>query len=700
MNDCTKSKLQHQGIQLWKPPYYGVKGAAQALEALCTENPFEASDLPALQAFRSHALDKLRRKAKVLEELRIKVVGMNVSGLVPHDDWAELVATTEDRTILMQHVNPDLTLAKFLVQFRQALQLSGTLQLLAPNQSILTGEGTLLARLSPWMHEGWIQVLCVHQQVAGPESDSEIIASLRQAARDLQGGSSLGLEVTDASGNLVPMSRDDQLSFLTALGLHAIGRERMPDASALQFLLQADAEWKSLDETWKSKVDNYGLLQLDICWMYLKLESIEALNDTKARLKRAEDTLRKQVHVNFVTLALVQADMGKPVPPMAEIFVRLFLLQGIAAHLEGETEKGQELLAQSASLLESLRNASPDSSIQQLLEVMDITRSQAIHALRRSQGDVNEAAAVVREDEEKTEEAERKRSTQNDIGLCQNGKAYVYPRVLEQLQPLLGLEDNGDNAPYLVASTLLRLENNDLRKALDRYQDFNRDANAILEEGYKLDCAQGVHRKRRRIQEKPKAVDEVALMTLISLGVELEKAREALEACNDNADLAMTWLSDQAATEVKNEAAMVTDSSEEEQDGKPMAIEGNTVGGNGAHDTNDGDDDEARDEPAVGEENRTEMKTDGAYEAEDDEDDVVSLSSTTEVYANDPTTPNPLARAAAAANQLRRQRRYEALQLLERVLGDALENQDGYATRLGSDLDEEWGYLAMYKSKS
>jgi len=82
-------------------------------------------------------------------------------------------------------------------------------------------------------------------------------------------------------------------------------------ASELVFFLEADAAWGNLEETGRTRVDNYGLLQLGIAWTYLKLQrSLDGLPDMIQRLDRAEATLRQQVHPNFVTLALVRAGLG------------------------------------------------------------------------------------------------------------------------------------------------------------------------------------------------------------------------------------------------------------------------------------------------------------------------------------------------------------------------------------------------------
>ena len=100
-------------------------------------------------------------------------------------------------------------------------------------------------------------------------------------------------------------------------------------ADALGVLLESDAAWARVSETWKQQVDNFGLLQLEIIWCHLNLEQLSALPDAAARIKLAETVLLKQVNPNFLKLAVMNAEEGRPVPPLAAPFVRLLLLQGV-----------------------------------------------------------------------------------------------------------------------------------------------------------------------------------------------------------------------------------------------------------------------------------------------------------------------------------------------------------------------------------
>jgi len=220
-----------------------------------------------------------------------------------------------------------------LFQFmKDTLQMPNNLRFIQGGKNILPTALTLGDALSTTASttsgsSGTISLLCLTSAAApslAATSDEGMIkhadihariASIRQAAREMQ-TIARRLEITDQHGKLVPLSQEDRLGFVTALALHRMGlnclAKHQKDESLI-FLLEADKEWKthpSLYQTWKDRVDNYGLLQLDIAWLYLQLESLENLPDSLRRLDEAERVLQKQVHKNFVALALAQAEMG------------------------------------------------------------------------------------------------------------------------------------------------------------------------------------------------------------------------------------------------------------------------------------------------------------------------------------------------------------------------------------------------------
>ena len=94
-------------------------------------------------------------------------------------------------------------------------------------------------------------------------------------------------------------------------------------------LLEADTAWSQVPETWQERVDNFGLLQMDIAWCLLQLENLHALPDAATRISRTEKVLMTQVNPNFLKLAIMHAEEGRAVPPLAAPFVRLLLLKGV-----------------------------------------------------------------------------------------------------------------------------------------------------------------------------------------------------------------------------------------------------------------------------------------------------------------------------------------------------------------------------------
>jgi hypothetical protein len=737
---AIKYQLVQHHIQLWKPPYYGVHDSNVQLERLSeqpmfvsvisgstststsastsvsvsapTPTPNQHSNknknncvLQHLKDFQSHALQKLRAKGKVLDTVTLQILFGRDSGSVgsvsvgvgsvgaesvgvgvgeaqsrlavpqlPMDfnvtrSWAETVQVVrvmddEDVTpssssslilrLTLQRLNPDLLVADFLSQLET--ELCGTIRLIHKGKALLSiDSASASARLSERLSgdaNASANVLCLVQreqttiapseseQPQGNDDDDEVlISSIRTAAATLQNSTSsmLNIDITDSNGNLVPMRPADRVAFLTALGLHSIGRDRMKKdrhnvQSALVFLLQADQEWGLLENanSWREKVDNYGLLQLDIAWVYLKCSNdLEHLPDVLQRLETAETVLRSQVHTNFVPLALCCADLGNPVPALAAIFVRLFLLQGVAQHFNGETTKSKERLDWAWALAKSLRNVSLPEVVSRLCQAISVKPETAISALRRTNGNGDEAAAIIQQDETKLITAEKKQRKQRRLGLCENGKDHVDLQLLRQLQTVLGLpsddddDDDGNNnndnndAGQSVAGGLLRLTNNNLEEALDMYRD--RDNTALLGRITDLDQSQGKPRHNevriRRIQQ----IDEMALVSLISMGVDDASAREALTCNENNLEEALLWL-----TTTTQETSNSMSESDDEDD----------------------------DEEAIQE------------EAEDTEQE-------------------------------------EAIDLLERVLGETLQEQhNGNDEYLGNSLDEEWGYIEHYRGRT
>jgi hypothetical protein len=350
-------------------------------------------------------------------------------------------------------------------------------------------------------------------------------------------------------------------------------------ASALTFLLEADSEWNSSTAllSWIDKVDNYGLLQLDIAWCYLLLGSMDALPDAVIRLAKAENVLRKQVHSNFVTLALAQADMNNAIPPLCSVFVRLFLLQGVAYKITSNNAEATKRLGWARLLCQSLRESSPSTVVDELCDVYNTTdRSAVIAALRRSNGRPDEASELISNEREERETAAKKRRRQRKLGRCSNGSDWVNTDHISSLAGMLGMNasesdldsDSEDGRKVsmgaCIVTSLLRLTNNSIEESLQMYNNLGPDG--IFQRVKELDKG---GRKRPRGGSPKHKVEETDLVTMISMGVEESLARKALKETG-NVDAAIVWLST-VDDKAPNEASFPPAGDNDSSDGNPMA---------------------------------------------------------------------------------------------------------------------------------
>jgi len=326
-------------------------------------------------------------------------------------------------------------------------------------------------------------------------------------------------------------------------------RRQIKYAECLTILLEADAEWKKVSGPWKSQVDNYGLLQLDICWTYLCLEHLSSLPDASARIREAEAVLSKQVNPNFLTVALLNAETGNSaVPPLAAIWVRSLLLKAVITIVhENKKEEGRKLLDQANALCKALQ---VDRGAVLSLCSLGISEETAIVALRKHGGNVQAAGATVLEDFEKQRQIKKERAKQRSFGLTANKHAYVELSAVSQLKDLLEINED-------LAVGLLRLANNDIHRAMETWHESGRDAVKIVAQLQELDVNAGGKGSGKRKEPSKGPVDEMSLVSIMSLGVERELAETALRSCDQTSgslvDAAMDWLISQQSSSAKSE---------------------------------------------------------------------------------------------------------------------------------------------------
>ena len=606
--DLVLSHLRQQKVQLWLPPYHqrDANGAtnSDALRNLSqvlaeqlpssSEAPLKVDDIfSILSQLQSHALHKLKRHSVDIKILATKQHFANLSDDDGDDDvvfasWGDTVATIRNGNskksvtiIRVENISSTLTVDKLSSELCCALNAT-TSRVIFKGKHISEGNLRKIVSSNDGKEDQKKnELLCIvsgHGYVPPPpaaassteesttdktRTDEEIIDSIRSSASRIAYNQS-GFEITDQNGNLVPMSQADSISLLTALGLHRIGRSKMEKgreveddgdkrnflASALVFLLEADAEWQGSSTlgVWKSKVDNYGLLQLDIAWNYLLLRSLENLSDASRRLEIAETVLRKQVHSNFVTLALVNAEANNPIPPLCTIFVRLFLLQGVANKMRNCNDTAAERLEWARVLCQQLRVSCPPDRVEILCGAYCVEPSTAISALRKFNGDPDAAGnfiASLREDETRTA---KRRKRQHNLGRCANNSDFVNLDLLQTLSDLLGFQGASNNTDdrqddqstsNMICSGLLRLTNNNMELSLALYNEIG--AQGVLQRAGQLDKDTGICRPTLR---KEFEVSDVDVASLVSMGVEEERGRNALRATGSVEDALNLLLKD------------------------------------------------------------------------------------------------------------------------------------------------------------
>jgi len=293
--------------------------------------------------------------------------------------------------------------------------------------------------------------------------------------------------------------------------------------------------------------------------------------------------------------------------------------------------------------------------VQQLLEIMPgRSASEAIAALRKSHGNIHTAASTMASDEAKHQQRSKDRRFQHQCGICQNGRDLVNVSHIETLKPLLAGCESNDEANLELAVGLLRLTNNDLQRSLELYAEQGHDPSKVLILVDGLDerlLQQGLmgedllrrKKKTRKLYDESKPVDEVALVSLISMGVGPAKAKAALQQNGNDVERAIIWYSTSITNEC--EAGKINDSATARHD------DSNQVQGNASTWDN----------------------------------------------AQDINTQNDLRAGRGSSTAQMRNSEREAQELLHKELENILEERDLEKEYLGSTLDEEWQLVQKYR---
>ncbi|GCB79257.1 hypothetical protein scyTo_0018730, partial [Scyliorhinus torazame] len=211
------------------------------------------------------------------------------------------------------------------------------------------------------------------------------------------------LKIVNHKGEIIEIPKEQHVMILTALILHEKGRSDMKKAKykeALEFLKLAELEFRKCDQVQLNSIDNYGVLNLDACWCYLKLRDIEQLKDAKERLENAQRYFTNCFGENEERLQQLEDDSGRH----KILFLRLYVLRGVYFYHRHMMKDALSDLTEAETQLDALRLDDFDVVC---LANEGFTTREARFGLRATGGDIEKAKLYINK---KRERARQQRS--------------------------------------------------------------------------------------------------------------------------------------------------------------------------------------------------------------------------------------------------------------------------------------------------
>uniref|UniRef100_A0A8C8IEB8 NEDD8 ultimate buster 1 ubiquitin-like domain-containing protein n=1 Tax=Oncorhynchus tshawytscha TaxID=74940 RepID=A0A8C8IEB8_ONCTS len=225
------------------------------------------------------------------------------------------------------------------------------------------------------------------------------------------------LEIADQKGNPLKIPHSKKKALILAMGFHEKGRalmKRKQYETALGRLVQADDQFVKCGSKLLNTVDNYAVLQLDIVWCYRALEALSYLDDGKRRLQISEDCVHNCYGDQQQRLMKIKGNTrGEEV-----LFLRLYLLQSILAHMVGNERQATHKLKQAEELYERL---CLDPGEIKALKDLGFSEQEARLGLRACHGNGGEATLHISHRRQEREEMKQKESEKRRM--CVEGLA-------------------------------------------------------------------------------------------------------------------------------------------------------------------------------------------------------------------------------------------------------------------------------------
>ncbi|GJQ65640.1 hypothetical protein Trydic_g7730 [Trypoxylus dichotomus] len=302
-----RDKLHKDNIKLWLPPYYDSSVGSEVEEIkqlaisystslnLCYELCYST-----LETLQSNALEKLsqikRFKENGLATVKIKILQQNTNSKVVTKEVSLNMLGCDLKALVCEEINISTERVKLI-----------TSGFIVRDENSLKSQGV--------KNTSQVLALVLNESVTNLNEDESRIREIESTKADT---SLLALDdgymqLEDQCGNAVNIPIKEKKALMVAMALHEKGRVALKEhnyTKALIFFLDADKEFSQCNSQLLNNVDNCALLNLDIAWCYLCLQSFMHLPEAHERLKKCEENFHKSYGQNFERLIALKGTSG------------------------------------------------------------------------------------------------------------------------------------------------------------------------------------------------------------------------------------------------------------------------------------------------------------------------------------------------------------------------------------------------------
>jgi len=498
--------LNDMNIKLWESPYLNPESKSPVegkIHELAVTLKGEI-DLPlphlfqGLQMLQKTALDKLAARAKFNQTGVAKLRLRCARGIKCRVKDIE-ISLDEEGAVLLE-------------------KLAEMTELKVDNIQVITG-GRVVKKNSTLKAQGFKNSSNLMLVKVGDDKSLKLVAEQRKILDDTKSDAKrLGgrkshddhsLQIADQSGKSIDLPKKEKEALVIAMSLHEKGKSALKNKDyslAIVLLLEADQEFKSCRSDLLNLVDNYAILNLDIAWCYLCLQTVGELDNAEARLDICEKKFSESYGQNLERLEALKGSTGNE----SALLMRLHLLQGIVAFHQGRIREARPLLLKAQ--IEQTMLAVDENS---LVEVagMGYSIAEARLGLRSAHGDIKFDVDHIIRRREKKEEIKKKEAEEqvrsklrNKLGKCADG-SWVNVGYYKTLLGM-GFSDK-------VAATALRQASNSLNLAVQMLQE-------------EPDLIQLAAEDRPGKKKKIEVTDEM-VATVVAMGFDVEMAKKAIQ---------------------------------------------------------------------------------------------------------------------------------------------------------------------------